>query len=85
MAAIIDGSTHPGFFKLYDDATPEVFTLAPKSSVLFTAADATSGAIKVLGNADVNFGTASTTEDENGNALDTSAKVALYLSGNRQY
>lgn len=86
MASIIDGSSHPGYFKLTpDDGAATAYFLVPKHGAFFQSSDATSGSIKTLGNADLNFTTGATTEDENGNALDTSAKVARYLADNKSF
>ena len=86
MAAIIDGSSHPGYFKLTpDDSAATAYFLIPKHGVHFQSSDATSGSIKVLGYADLNFYTGANTEDENGNVLDTSAKVARYLADNKSF
>lgn len=86
MAAIIDGSSHPGYFKLTpDDGAATAYFLVPKHSVHFQSSDATSGSIRALGNADLIFSTGASTEDENGNALDTSAKVARYLADNKSF
>lgn len=86
MAAIIDGSTYAGFFKITQDhASPNAYYIMPKHGVFFQAVDATTGSIKTLGNTDLNISTGADTEDENGNALDTSAKVARYLSDNKAF
>lgn len=86
MAAIIDGSTYKGFWKITpDDASPNTYRLGEKKAGIYlTASDATSGEL-ILGS---NTGspitiTFASCEDENGNALDTSAKIAQYLSDNR--
>lgn len=82
MAAIIDGTTYKGFWKLtQDDASPLVYSVYPKDEVHLVSTDATSGELKYGSSAILSFD--STCIDENGNALNTVAKVSQYLSDNR--
>ena len=82
MAAIIDGSTYKGFWKLTGDHTFLAgFQLIPKhANIDFTSTNVSEGSITYAGNSTL---TDADTIDENGNALNTSAKVAQYLSDNR--
>lgn len=82
MAAIIDGTTYKGYWKLTaDDASPLVYFLYPKDEVYLTTTDGTSGTLRSGGSGIIGFD--ATCEDENGNALNTVAKVSQYLSDNR--
>lgn len=87
MAAIIDGSTYQKYFKLTaDDASPAAYFLIPKDHCVFQSIDATHGSIFPAGDLSdiaLNFATTGSTEDENGNALDTSDKVSQYLNDNK--
>lgn len=84
MAAIIDGSTYNGYYKITPtDNDLNAYYVVPKSSFFFSAVDATTGAIKSGESADINVSTDANTIDENDNALDTPAKVDLYISQNR--
>lgn len=87
MAAIIDGHTYPGLWKLTpDNSSPNAFYIIPKRAVYVKPVDATSGSFYLV--SDPSASTAlmtynSSAIDELGNALNTSAKVSDYLSKNR--
>lgn len=87
MASIIDGSTYAGYWKITpDDSTPDIWYQIPKDKIIFKPSDAGEGVIRfVFGTEQVVTGTDANTVDEFGNALDTSAKVAEYITANRQY
>ena len=83
MAAIIDGTTYKGYWKITPtDGEPDVFSLFPKSGNMYvTILSANEGSIKAEGDIDYQF-------DENaiggnGEELDTAAKIAQYLSDYR--
>jgi hypothetical protein len=82
MALIIDGSTFPGFWKFTaDHLAPNDFQTVPKfAQIDFVSTGVAEGNITYGG---TGYLTGATTIDENGNALDTSIKVARYLSDNR--
>lgn len=87
MAAIIDGHTYPGLWKLTpDDSSPNAFYAIPKGKIYFKPSDATNGNLYFIsdssGSASI-CATSSATIDELGNALNTSAKISDYLSKNR--
>ncbi len=82
MAAIIDGTTFNGYWKLTPNhASPLVYSVVSKHALELTSSDATSGTLSTEGGVSVSFD--STCIDENGNALNTVAKVSQYLSDNR--
>lgn len=83
MAAIIDGSTYKGFWRIVSDSVaPNEYFLLPKANgIRFDSGGAAGGAIYIDAGSQVS--TDADTIDENGNALNTSAKVAQYLSDNR--
>lgn len=82
MAVIIDGSTYKGYWKLTGDHTFLAgFQTVPKSYPIdFVSTNVAEGTITIGG---TGYLTDADTVDENGNALNTSAKVAQYLSDNR--
>lgn len=86
MASIIDGSTYAGFWKITpDDSSPDTYRLAEKKSgIIFKSQDAVNGEL-LLGDDTQNSVaiTFADCEDEFGNALNTSAKIAQYLRDNR--
>lgn len=82
MAAIIDGVTHSGYWKLTaDNATPTAYYVMPKSSIFFITIDATTGTIRDIpsNGGTVNIGVDSSTVDHNGDPLNTVEKIANYL------
>jgi len=82
MAAIIDGTAFNGYWKLTpNNASPLVYSLCPKDELYLETSDATSGTLSTDGGLSVSFD--ATCIDENGNALNTVAKVSQYLSDNR--
>ena len=83
MAAIIDGSTYKGFWRIVtDSAAPnEFFLIAKVNGIRFDSGGAAVGAVII--DASTSVATDSATIDGLGNTLETSAKVAQYLSDNR--
>ena len=81
MALIIDGSTYRKWWKFTADHTaPNEYQMIPKhASIDYTVTAATEGSISY---GLTGYATDATTIDENGNELDTSAKVAKYLNEN---
>lgn len=83
MAAIIDGSTYKGYWRIVaDNGAPTEYFLIPKvNGIRFDSGGTAVGVIYI--DAGSSVATDADTIDENGNALNTSAKVAQYLSDNR--
>lgn len=83
MAAIIDGTTYSGYWRIVSDSvTPNEFFLLPKTNgIRFDSGGDAIGSLILDAGSSVS--TDSATVDGNGNALNTSAKVAQYLSDNR--
>ena len=82
MALIIDGTTFNGWWKFTPDHTaPNEFQMIPKlASIDYTVTTATEGAISY---GLTGYVTGTDTIDGEGNLLDTSEKVAQYLSDKR--
>lgn len=87
MAAIIDGHTYPGLWKLTpDNSSPNAFYAIPKGKIYFQPSSATSGNFYFVSDPSGSAGIMSTdasTVDELGSALNTSVKISTYLSNNR--
>ena len=85
MALIIDGSSKKGYWKITSNSgIPNAYYVIQKDKILFESIAADGGVLRDLsGNNLINTGTDANTIDENGNALDTSEKIAQYLSDNR--
>lgn len=87
MAAIIDGSTYNGFWKITaDSGIADVWYMVPKYDLFQAPATATTGKLRLEAdpagnNFDISYD--ANTIDENGNALATSAAIANYISQNR--
>lgn len=82
MAAIIDGVTHSGYWKLTaDDASPLVYDLFPKGSIQLRVTGAATGSICRTQDTSQTgiISTDASTIDHNGDALATSLAVANYL------
>lgn len=78
MAAIIDGVTHSGYWKITpDDSSPDSYYVIPKASIfidaskLYLLTDPTGST--------VNIGIDTTTKDHTGTALGSIAAIANYL------
>lgn len=87
MAAIIDGTTYKGFWKITaDSGIADVWYLVPKYDLVNFAQDASNGRFKIESDpAGNSFQIAYdiTCEDGDGNVLATPAAVSLYISQNR--
>lgn len=83
MAAIIDGSTYKGYWRIVTDSVaPTEYFLIPKANgVRFDSTGAATGSIIIDAGSSVS--TDSSTLGGLGEELDTSAKISQYLSDNR--
>ena len=89
MAAIIDGSTYKGYFKITpDDGAPLVFYALPKvCGIGFNGIDADGFNLVAGGGAfpsvTISLSIGNGVEDESGNSLTTISEILTYFSDNR--
>lgn len=89
MAAIIDGSTYKGYFKIVsDDGAPLVYYAFPKNGgVALKGIDADTfelvSATGAYTSVAISLSIGNGVEDENGNAFASVGEVLQYLSDNR--
>lgn len=87
MATKIDGSTLKGYWKITPDTgSPLAYYEVPKPLLVFQSQNATDGRLFLA--SDFSFSspimsTDANTINENGDALNTAAKVADYITNNR--
>jgi len=84
MAAIIDGSSVRGHWKITpDNGTPNAYYVIPKGSIVFISSGADTGTIRSEQYVDLNISLDNTTISETGQELNTSAKITTYISENK--
>lgn len=81
MAAIIDGTTYSGYWKLTpDDASPNSYYLVPKDKIYFRSDNNQIYLLADISASTPLVTTSATTVDGDGNALATDAAVSEYIS-----